>query len=167
MSCNWDNIFLQTGDACDPARIAEIERAIGFELPEAYRQVIAGCGGGVFEPDVGELFDDEELGCAVEELYGNVAEGTTDDHLSLNNYARHLMDTWDLPSWGYLIALGDGEIHTPILLNRDNPAYPQGALVCVDLEVEEETMIAESFDAFWQMITANVNDPDAPKPPRP
>lgn len=111
---------MQTGDPCDLAQIAEIE------------------------PDVEELFDDE-LGCAVEELYGNVADGMADDHVSVDKYARYLMDTSDMPNWGYLIALGDGEIHTPILLNRDNPAYPQGALVCVDLEVEEETMIAESL----------------------
>lgn len=153
---DWDEIFICTGQPCDAVRLAEIERRIGFELPETYRQVIMACGGGSFHEEIGRIREDDELGCMVKTLYGNGQPTDEYDEHSLDELCLRLMKTWDMPSWGFFIGEAEGEIHTPILLNLSNPMYPPGALVCVDLEVEEEVLIAESFDALWEVIQRNV-----------
>ncbi|GAA1475358.1 SMI1/KNR4 family protein [Corynebacterium felinum] len=154
----WDDIFIVQGRPCDQVRIEEIQARIGFELPSKYQEVIRACGGGALYERAGKLRDDHELGCRLYLLYGN---GTPEGRITgfdLDGYAMELMQRWQMPGWGFLVGLAEGEIHTPILLNLTNPNYPMGALVCVDLECDEEVLIAHSFDELWQRIEANIAD---------
>ncbi|GAA1475357.1 hypothetical protein GCM10009621_23870 [Corynebacterium felinum] len=104
----------------------------------------------------GRLRDDHELGCSLNKLYGNGTPTGRISNLSLDDEAVDLMQRWEMPGWGFLVGLAEGEIHTPILLNLSNPHYPMGALVCVDHECDEEVLIARSFDEMWHKIEANV-----------
>ncbi|MDO4760494.1 MAG: SMI1/KNR4 family protein [Corynebacterium sp.] len=152
----WNEIFIVQGQPCDQARIEEIQARIGFALPSKYQEVIRAYGGGVLNPDIDRLRDDHELGCRLYMLFGN---GTPEGALTgydLDGYAMDLMELWEMPQWGFLVGLDEGEIHTPILLNLSNPNYPMGALVCVDHECDEEVLIAHSFDELWQKIEANI-----------
>lgn len=153
---SWDEVFIRTGKPCDSVRLAEIERRIGCVLPETYRQIVMGCGGGLIRGGINRIREDDELGCMVKTLYGNGQPTDEYDDHSLDKLCLPLMESWEMPQWGFFVGEADGEIHTPILLNLTHPMYPPGALVCVDLEVEEEVLIAESFDALWQVIQRNV-----------
>ncbi|MDO4760491.1 MAG: SMI1/KNR4 family protein [Corynebacterium sp.] len=152
----WNDIFVVRGQPCDQVRIEEIQARIGFELPSKYQEVIRACGGGVLNPDIDRLRDDQELGCRLYMLYGNGAPADDSISFDLDGEATELMQRWRMPGWGFYIGEAEGEIHTPILLNLSNPHYPMGALVCVDHECDEEVLIAHSFDEMWHKIEANV-----------
>ncbi|GAA1475361.1 SMI1/KNR4 family protein [Corynebacterium felinum] len=152
----WNDIFIVQGQPCDQARIEEIQARIGFELPAKYQEVIRACGGGALYERAGKLRDDDELGCSLEFLYGNGTPHGSVTGYDLDGHVMDLMKLWEMPGWGFYIGEAEGEIHTPILLNLTNPNYPMGALVCVDLECDEEVLIAHSFDELWQKIEANI-----------
>lgn len=149
-------VFNRTGKPCDSVRLTEIERRIGFVLPETYRQIVMECGGGMLREEINLIDEDSDLGYAVNVLYGNGQPSDGDDDFSLDGVCVQLMETWEIPRWGFIIGEAEGDIHTPILLNLTNPMYPPGALVCVDMESEEEVLVAESFDALWEVIQHNV-----------
>ncbi|GAA1475360.1 SMI1/KNR4 family protein [Corynebacterium felinum] len=152
----WNDIFIKHSQPCDQARIEEIQERIGIELPAKYQEVIRACGGGTLYSRAGQLRDDDELGCRLHSLYGNGQLAGRLTNINLDGHVMDLMKLWEMPQWGFFIGEAEGEIHTPILLNLTNPHYPMGALVCVDLECDEEVLIAHSFDELWQKIEANI-----------
>ncbi|GAA1475047.1 hypothetical protein P4N68_02330 [Corynebacterium felinum] len=152
----WDQIFLKTGQPCDQARIDAIHTRIRFELPKKYQEIIRGCGGGILDPDIDRMRDDDELGCRLYMLFGNGKPPGKITDYDLDGYAMQLMHIWEMPSWGYFIGQAEGEIHTPILLNLSNPNYPMGALICVDMECDKEILIANSYDELWHKIESNL-----------
>ena len=148
------DLFITPGQPCDEARVRQIERNLGVELPERYRELImaTGCG------NVAEKYAYSRRYCGkdgtdfggVKTLCGNGPNPHSAFRFDVDGDALKTARKWEYPQWGVLIGFGYGSAHTPLLLNVSNPAYPEGAVVHLDVEVGEETCIFDSFDEFFE-----------------
>lgn len=147
------DLFITPGQPCDEARVRQIERNLGVELPERYRDLImaTGCG------NVAEKYAYSRRYCGkdgtdfggVKTLCGNGPNPHSAFRFDVDGDALRIARKWEYPQWGVLFGFGYGSAHTPLLLNVSNPAYPVGAVVHLDVEVGEETCIFDSFDEFF------------------
>ena len=148
------DLFSVSGQPCDEARVEQIERNLGVDLPGRYRELImaTGCG------DVAEKYAYSRRYCGkdgtdfggVKTLCGNGPNLHSAFRFDVDGDALRIARQWDYPKWGVLFGFGYGSAHTPLLLNVSNPAYPVGAVVHLDVEVGEETCIFDSFDEFFE-----------------
>lgn len=150
---NYSNLFRRTGVPCDDARIDEIERTLGRQLPQAYRELIKTTGGGYlrsatcFIANINSPDADPE-GLAVAQIFGN---GTTKygDRIDLASRATFLMDEWELPEEVLLFTTSDDGMHQCFVINYDLPEYPQGSILYLNTDPGGDiALVANTFTEF-------------------
>lgn len=150
-----EDLFIRQGQPCSEARLKEIESNLNVELPDDYRAFLRVSGGGDIATEYNysrKFFGKVEPADSIECIFGNGSED--DAEFDLDGEAAELSSTWELPKWGILIAMGVGDMHTPILMNISNPNYPPGSINVIDLEVdEEETLLYNTFEEMLADVT--------------
>ena len=162
---DYSEVFVAPARPCDEARVQEIERNLGLQLPQGYRELIKSCGGGTVtsEYECSRRYD----GCsstsfeAIDLIYGHGPRGDSVYGYNLDTDACRIAKIWRYPKWGLFIGQGSGTVHTPLLMNISNRAYPDGAIIYLDLEEEEETLIYQDFDELVEDLV----DPFVPPMP--
>lgn len=154
------NVFSFPGQSCSPERVREIEHNIGFELPPKYAELVqSGCCG-LVHPDYAHIKGnspetDDHL---VKVLFGNGFGGPSqsyDFNLDSPDEALYIRDEWDIPNWGALIALGEGDGATPFLINYSNRCFPKHSVIFLDIESDIQELVATSFSDFWNLFQQN------------
>jgi len=155
-----EDLFIRQGQPCNEARLAEIENNLGIKLPADYREFLRTTGGGDIATEYSwsrKFLGKVEPADSIECIYGNGSDN--DSEFDLDGKAAELSSIWELPKWGILIAEGVDNMHTPILMNINNPNYPPGSIIVIDLEVDEkETLL---YNTFEEMLT-DITDPYTP-----
>lgn len=157
-----DGVFRTHGQPCDEARVQEIERNLGVQLPESYREFIKSTGGGTVSNAYTcsrRYYDSPATShdCIIM-IYGNGPHPQRVYGFDLDRHATSIAKEWQYPTWGIFIGEGSGTVHTPLLMNVSNPAYPVGSIIFLDLELDEETLIYEDF----QKLLDDLADPYLP-----
>ncbi|SES34545.1 SMI1/KNR4 family protein [Corynebacterium cystitidis] len=157
------DLFWVVGEPASEERLDEINANLDVVLPDAMRQFISTYGGGHLDEKYsfidGVSFAKGTSFEFVKTLYGNGRDETGRHDFNLDDEADYIARTWKLPAWGILIGLAEQEVHTPLLYNVSNPDFPVGSIVYVNLESDEQSVMADSAKEFYAAVVAATAPP--------
>lgn len=155
---NYGNFELtNSGTPCTLARIQEIERNLGRELPSDFAEFIMNTGGGI--PSLNNTvlqnirFDDGSFSdCHVGKIFGNgvLNRGAL---IGLDNVAIFLMSEWEISTDFLLVATSESGMHECFLMNYYHPDYAKYSILYMDTDSPEQIVeVADSFDHFLEKL---------------
>lgn len=154
----YQGYLYMSGQPCGLDRIAEIERNIGRQLPQAYAQFIMETGGGYLDDAYGFVPGDylrtDPEGIAIARIYGNGVLRNS-NKISLDDPdlgGPAIARIWEYPDEALLFAIGEGGAHVVFMLNYDFADYPKHAVLVFNDEMEH-ALVADSFEDFMQKLT--------------
>lgn len=154
---NYTQLFTYPGQPAAPTRIAQIEQALGKNLPDDYKQLLAQTGGGSLDLKNSflsgiTLASGEELEINVETVFGN-GKTTNDSTIDLVDYAMFLMEEWDIPNEVLLLADTEDGMHQCFVINYGLTDFPAGSVLHFDTDPGGEmTQVADSVADFLSRL---------------
>lgn len=154
---DYTQLFTYPGQPAAPTRITQIEQALGKNLPDDYKQLLAQTGGGSLDLKNSflsgiTLASGEELEINVETVFGN-GKTTNDSTIDLVDYAMFLMEEWDIPNEVLLLADTEDGMHQCFVINYGLTDFPTGSVLHFDTDPGGEiTQVADSVADFLSRL---------------